>query len=167
MSTVCFKLWDKLKGMDWEPYIGNLKNKVGIRWEYKGPVRYISIQFLPYSWGSLLGVTSSVLTNLGDVAPEYFCPAGKRIPSRGLRGVKAPGHDESWEKGWEAVRSAGFLKFNHPNEMGRRLTQRLQCSSFLVMACFLLRNYDILPKKELHWSLWVVSIVLSRGFSRS
>ena len=34
-------------------------------------------------------------------------------------------------------------------------TQRLQCSSFLVMAYFLLRDYNILPKKELLWSLWV------------
>ena len=23
------------------------------------------------------------------------------------------------------------------------------------MTCFLLTDYDILPKKELHWSLWV------------
>ena len=34
-------------------------------------------------------------------------------------------------------------------------TQGLQCSSFLVMACFLLRDYNILPKKELHSSPWV------------
>ena len=33
-------------------------------------------------------------------------------------------------------------------------TQRLQCSSFLVMTCFLLRDYNI-PKKELHSSPWV------------
>ena len=31
-------------------------------------------------------------------------------------------------------------------------TQRLQCSFCLVMAHFLLRGYNILPKKELHWS---------------
>ena len=30
------------------------------------------------------------------------------------------------------------------------LTQKLQCSSFLVMTYFLLRGYSILPKKELH-----------------
>ena len=35
------------------------------------------------------------------------------------------------------------------------VTQRLQCSSFLVMTYFPLRDYNILPKKELHWSLWV------------
>ena len=35
-------------------------------------------------------------------------------------------------------------------------TQRLQCSSFLVMTAFLLRDYNILPKRELHWSLWVI-----------
>ena len=35
------------------------------------------------------------------------------------------------------------------------LGQRLQCSSFLVLACFLLRDFNILPKKELHSSLWV------------
>ena len=34
-------------------------------------------------------------------------------------------------------------------------TQRLQCSSFLVMTYFLLRDCNILPKKELHSSLWV------------
>ena len=34
-------------------------------------------------------------------------------------------------------------------------TQRLQCSSFLVMTYFLLRDYDILPKKELLLRLWV------------
>ena len=28
-------------------------------------------------------------------------------------------------------------------------------NSFWVMACFLLRDYNILPTKELHWSLWV------------
>ena len=26
---------------------------------------------------------------------------------------------------------------------------------FLVMTCFLLCDYKILPKKELHWSPWV------------
>ena len=35
------------------------------------------------------------------------------------------------------------------------LTQRLLCSSFLVLIYFLLRAYNILPKKELHSSLWV------------
>ena len=35
-------------------------------------------------------------------------------------------------------------------------TQRLECSSFLVMTYFLLRDYNILPKKELHSSLWVL-----------
>ena len=34
-------------------------------------------------------------------------------------------------------------------------TQRLQRSSFLVMVFFLLRGYNILPKKELLLSLWV------------
>ena len=33
--------------------------------------------------------------------------------------------------------------------------QRLQSSSFLVMTYFLLRDYNILPKKELHLSPWV------------
>ena len=38
----------------------------------------------------------------------------------------------------------------------RILTQRLLCSSFLVMTYFWLRDdYNILPKKELHSSLWV------------
>ena len=34
-------------------------------------------------------------------------------------------------------------------------TQRLQCSSFLGMTYFLLREHNILPKKELHSSLCV------------
>ena len=33
--------------------------------------------------------------------------------------------------------------------------QGLQWSSFLVMTYFLLREYNILPKKELHGSPWV------------
>ena len=33
-------------------------------------------------------------------------------------------------------------------------TQRLQCASFLVMTYFLLQDENILPKKELHSSLW-------------
>ena len=32
---------------------------------------------------------------------------------------------------------------------------RLLCSSFLVVTCFLIRDYDILPKKELHRRLQV------------
>ena len=36
-------------------------------------------------------------------------------------------------------------------------TQRLQSSSSLVMTYFLLRDYNIQPKKELLWSLWVVT----------
>ena len=36
-------------------------------------------------------------------------------------------------------------------------TWRLLCSSFLVMACFLVRGYDGLPKKELHRSLQVAT----------
>ena len=34
-------------------------------------------------------------------------------------------------------------------------TQGLQCSSFLVMTYFLLRDYNILPKKELPLSPWI------------
>ena len=34
-------------------------------------------------------------------------------------------------------------------------TQRLQCSSFWFMTCFLLRGYIKLSEKELHSSLWV------------
>ena len=33
----------------------------------------------------------------------------------------------------------------------------LQSSSFLVMTYSLLRDYDIQPKNELHWSPWVNS----------
>ena len=38
-------------------------------------------------------------------------------------------------------------------------TQRLQCSSFLVMTHSLLRDSNILPKKELHVSLWVYQLI--------
>ena len=38
-------------------------------------------------------------------------------------------------------------------------TQRLQCSSFLVMTHLWLRDYNVLPKGELHSSLWVGSLV--------
>ena len=34
-------------------------------------------------------------------------------------------------------------------------TQRLQSSSFLVMTSFLLKDTNVQPKKELHWSPWV------------
>ena len=34
-------------------------------------------------------------------------------------------------------------------------TQRLQCSPCLFMTYFPLRGYKILPKTELHWSIWV------------
>ena len=34
----------------------------------------------------------------------------------------------------------------------------LKCSSLLVMINFLLRGYTILPRKELHSSLWVNSL---------
>ena len=37
------------------------------------------------------------------------------------------------------------------------LTQRLRCSSFWVMTYFWLRDYNILPKKGLHSSLWVAT----------
>ena len=37
-------------------------------------------------------------------------------------------------------------------------TQRLQCSSFLVMAYFPVRDYNMLPEKELHLSLRVESL---------
>ena len=36
--------------------------------------------------------------------------------------------------------------------------QRLQSSSFLVMTYFRLRDYNIQPKRELLWSLWVEMI---------
>ena len=33
--------------------------------------------------------------------------------------------------------------------------QSLYCSSFLDMTHFLLWDYNLLPKEELHWSPWV------------
>ena len=43
-------------------------------------------------------------------------------------------------------------------------TQGLQCSSFLLMTYLLLRDYNILPKKELHLSLWVYHIGIIGGY---
>ena len=37
-------------------------------------------------------------------------------------------------------------------------THRLQCSSVLVMTYFLLREYNVLPRKELYSSLWIQAI---------
>ena len=38
-------------------------------------------------------------------------------------------------------------------------TQRLKRSSLLVMTYFLLKGYNILPKKELRWRLWVEGVL--------
>ena len=40
--------------------------------------------------------------------------------------------------------------------LGIVITQRLQCSSFLLMTFFLLRDCNKLPRKELPSSLWVL-----------
>ena len=34
-------------------------------------------------------------------------------------------------------------------------SQKFSCSSILVVTCFLLRGYNILPKEDLHASVWV------------
>ena len=52
-----------------------------------------------------------------------------------------------------------LAKSRDPPGLGARFlellsTKGLQCSSFLVMTYFLLRDYNILPKKELQWSPW-------------
>ena len=64
---------------------------------------------------------------------------------------------------WQPQMSWGLLGPSH-TERSRILiagslnlsTQRLLSSSFLVMTYFLLKNYNIQPKRELLWSLWVV-----------
>ena len=38
-------------------------------------------------------------------------------------------------------------------------------ASFLVMACFLLRDYNIQPKKELHWSPWVMESLIKSSWA--
>ena len=48
---------------------------------------------------------------------------------------------------------------SHRLDLGYGATQRLQWSSFLVLTYFLLRDYNILPQKDLHSSLWVGSLV--------
>ena len=51
---------DPVKGMDWEPQIGKLKNTVGKEKECKDGDRYIPIRFLLYSWGFICKVPTSV-----------------------------------------------------------------------------------------------------------
>ena len=60
-------------------------------------------------------------------------------------------------RAFRATLLGSALSFSSPCKRNRptETTQRLQCSSFLVMAYFWLMDYDILPKKELHSSLWV------------
>ena len=50
----------------------------------------------------------------------------------------------------DSCNSAVLLK--RPEQLA---TMRLECSSFLVRTHSLLRDYDILPKNGLRWSLWV------------
>ena len=53
----------------------------------------------------------------------------------------------------------GVLVEKKTNLLEKKPTQRLQCSSLLVMTYFPLRDYNILPKKELRWSLCVCSCI--------
>ena len=69
------------------------------------------------------------------LGPERFGGPFRDLPGPTLGTSNGPTKD---------LRYPGF---NH--------TQKLQCSSFLVMTYFLLRGYEQLPKKELHSSLWV------------
>ena len=49
-----------MKGMDWEPQMGDLKNRVGIYQENKDPGRYIPTIFLWFPfWGSHFSPFSS------------------------------------------------------------------------------------------------------------
>ena len=43
-----------------------------------------------------------------------------------------------------------------PKETRLKLCWRILCSSFLVITCFLIRDCNILPEKELHGSLQVI-----------
>ena len=53
------------------------------------------------------------------------------------------------------------VNFRYP---GIDSAQRLPSSSFSVMICLLLRDHDLLSRKELHLSLWVDGTVLA-GFA--
>ena len=44
-----------------------------------------------------------------------------------------------------------------------QLNREVGCSSFLVTTYFLLRDYNIRPKKELHLSLWVETLTWNEG----
>ena len=59
-----------------------------------------------------------------------------------------------WGVGFAALDAEGW--FGVVRVQGEP-TQRLQCSAFLVMTHFLLRDYSILPKRELHSSLWLTT----------
>ena len=67
-----------------------------------------------------------------------------------------PGPRDGVDEHFQSSLVKNFQVFN------RVLTQR--CSSFLVMTYFPLRDYHILPKKELHRSLWVRGSIVDQGY---
>ena len=82
--------------------------------------------------------------SLGIQVCKYYLLWGLKYPNITYFGLfGSPGYVDVQFSGW------GYVDV--------QFTQRLQCSSFLVMTYFLLRDYNILPEKELHSSLWVVA----------
>ena len=80
-------------------------------------------------------------------------------PSKAFKGLHGLGFRIWGAKmalGLEGHRSLGAMSFGGIFEASHT-TQRLQCSSSLVLISFWLRRYTRLPKRELHSSLWVVN----------
>ena len=77
----------------------------------------------------------------------FFGPLTLAASSVGFSCVLGVGAEPSGLKRNSTSKAATDVDLDH--------TQGLQRSSFLVMTHFLLRAYDILPKKELHSSLGV------------
>ena len=66
----------------------------------------------------------------------------------------------------------GRPSHEEPRAASRLSTQGLQCSSLLVMTCFLLKGYNMLPKKELLVSPWVgakgqINLTISNSGSKA
>ena len=99
--------------------------------------------------GRLNGSLSKRETNVGDhwvLSPDFKHHNSQFVSAINLKltclSWRAVGPCDLWQK--------------PDKKEAKSSTQRLQCSSFLVMTYFLLRGYNILPKQELHLSLWVV-----------
>ena len=96
------------------------------------------------------GPGSVVHTPGGDKVVQKNNPKCQSVQSHALASLHRPAPIAGY---WEQQRPQPVLICN-------LVTQRLQCSSFWVMT-FFLREFNILSKKELHLSPWVLTYVQS------